>query len=71
VTLAADWVTISALATAAGTLVLALATFASVRQPRRARGRAVAAGRSCCPRDGEAWTATAARHWNIDRDEPR
>jgi hypothetical protein len=29
--LAADWVTISALATAGGTLVLALATFASVR----------------------------------------
>jgi len=36
VTLAADWVTISALATAAGTLVLALATFASVRSANRA-----------------------------------
>jgi hypothetical protein len=36
VTLAADWVTISALATAAGTLVLALATFASVRSAQRA-----------------------------------
>ncbi len=35
-TLAADWVTISALATAAGTLVLALATFASVRSANRA-----------------------------------
>jgi hypothetical protein len=34
--LAADWVTISALATAAGTLVLALATFASVRSANRA-----------------------------------
>jgi hypothetical protein len=33
---AADWVTISALATAAGTLVLALATFASVRSANRA-----------------------------------
>jgi hypothetical protein len=32
----ADWVTISALATAAGTLVLALATFASVRSANRA-----------------------------------
>jgi hypothetical protein len=21
--------------------------------------------------DGEGWTATAARHWNIDRDDPR
>jgi hypothetical protein len=31
-----DWVTISALATAAGTLVLALATFASVRSANRA-----------------------------------
>ena len=35
-TLVADWVTISALATAAGTLVLALATFASVRSANRA-----------------------------------
>jgi hypothetical protein len=34
--LAADWVTISALATAAGTLVLALATFGSVRSANRA-----------------------------------
>jgi hypothetical protein len=36
VIVAADWVTISALATAAGTLVLALATFASVRSANRA-----------------------------------
>ena len=34
--IAADWVTISALATAGGTLVLALATFASVRSANRA-----------------------------------
>jgi hypothetical protein len=34
--LAADWVTISALATAGGTFVLALATFASVRSANRA-----------------------------------
>jgi hypothetical protein len=34
--LAADWVTISALATAGGTLVLAAATFASVRSANRA-----------------------------------
>lgn len=34
--LAADWVTISALATAAGTLVLALATYAAVRSANRA-----------------------------------
>ncbi|MDX6507131.1 MAG: hypothetical protein QOG06_1775, partial [Gaiellaceae bacterium] len=34
--LAADWVTVSALATAGGTLVLALATFASVRSANRA-----------------------------------
>lgn len=33
---ATDWVTISALATAGGTLVLALATFASVRSANRA-----------------------------------
>jgi len=36
VLLAADWVTISALATAGGTLILALATFASVRSANRA-----------------------------------
>jgi hypothetical protein len=36
VLLAADWVTVSALATAGGTLVLALATFASVRSANRA-----------------------------------
>ena len=34
--IATDWVTISALATAGGTLVLALATFASVRSANRA-----------------------------------
>ncbi len=33
---ATDWVTVSALATALGTLVLALATFASVRSANRA-----------------------------------
>ena len=32
----ADWATISALATAGGTLVLAVATFASVRSGNRA-----------------------------------
>jgi len=32
----ADWATISALATAGGTLVLAVATFASVRSANRA-----------------------------------
>jgi hypothetical protein len=36
VTIAADWATISALATAGGTLVLALATFGSVRSANRA-----------------------------------
>jgi hypothetical protein len=36
VIVAADWVTISALATAGGTLVLAFATFASVRSANRA-----------------------------------
>jgi hypothetical protein len=36
VIVAADWVTISALATAGGTLVLAVATFASVRSAQRA-----------------------------------
>jgi len=47
VILATDWVTISALATAGGTLVLALATFASVRSANRAArvaGRTLLAG---------------------------
>jgi hypothetical protein len=34
----ADWVTISALATASGTLVLAVATFASVRSATGPQG---------------------------------
>ena len=137
-TLAADWVTISALATAAGTLVLALATFASVRSANRAArvaerslleglrplllasklddppqkigfvddkwflaegGRGIAEARDAVERrivliidllygdyEGgqrtitrfalrpfaeDGWTVTTARHWNIDRDDPR
>ena len=41
-----DWATISSLATAAGTLVLALATFASVRSANRAARAARAAEQS-------------------------
>src|SRR5262249_55009499 len=41
--IAADWATISSLATAAGTLVLALATFASVRSSNRSARIAEAA----------------------------
>src|SRR3954453_11257024 len=45
--MAADWTTISSLATAGGTLVLAVATFASVRSAKRsaqATERALLAG---------------------------
>ena len=47
----ADWVTISSLATASGTLVLAAATFASVRSASlgRPHGRARSPGRAAAP----------------------
>src|SRR5512142_1717141 len=41
--LATDWATVSSLATAAGTLILAIATFASVRSSNRAARIAEAA----------------------------
>jgi hypothetical protein len=81
----ADWSTISALTTGGGTLVLAAATFASVRSGNRT---ARLAERSLLanirplllpsrlddpqlPRQDQGWLVGVARHWNIDRDDPR
>src|SRR5436189_183776 len=119
----ADWVTISSLATASGTLVLAVATFGSVRSANRAArvaeqallagqrpllvssrfddaaqeeftgahaavqerrymtvyilygdqegGQRVISRFGLNPRDDGAWIATIARHWHLDRPDPR
>ena len=106
----ADWVTISALATAGGTLVLAGATFSSVRSANRAArvaersllaglrpllmpsrigdppqkvgfmddkwfyiegGQRTISRYALLPRDDGKWLATIARHWNVDRPDPR
>jgi hypothetical protein len=64
----ADWTTISALSTAGGTLVLAAATFASVRSANRS---ARAAERSMLPREDGGCLAAAARHWSVDGFDPR
>jgi hypothetical protein len=116
----ADWVTISALATAGGTLVLAVATFSAVRSANRlTRDIYVPAGDTgfwqgafrdpneplyavardaattakpvtidllygdheggqrmisrfgLSPTPGGTWLAVVARHWNLDRPNPR
>ena len=56
-----DWVTISALATAGGALALAAATYGSVRSANRAARVA----------ERTLMGATVARHWNVDRPDPR
>jgi hypothetical protein len=77
-----DWVTISALATAGGTLILSIATFASVRSANRtarAAEQALLVGLrpvlitrfSMTPREDGTWLATVSKHWNIDRRDPR
>jgi hypothetical protein len=82
-----DWASVASLATAAGTLVLAVATFAAVRSANRA---ARAAEQSMLvglrpllvpsrPQDDPqevffgdgSWLLSAGRHWNIDRPDPR
>jgi hypothetical protein len=75
-----DWVTISSLATAGGTLVLAVATFASVRsvnQAARTAERALQVGlrpllvpsRLEDPLIKVLWVD--GRHWSLDRPDPR
>jgi len=68
----ADWVTISSLATAGGTLVLAAGTFASVRSANRASRVAEMISRFfLTPRDDGGWLASAGRHWYLDGTDPR
>jgi hypothetical protein len=71
-----DWVTISSLATAGGTLVLAAATFGSVRSANRAARVAEESLMAnsqplLVPAREDTWLATVSRHWNVDRTDPR
>lgn len=72
-----DWTTISSLATAGGTLVLAVATFASVRSANRAARLAeqsllVGLRPVLMPsRDNGSWLAAVSHHWHVDRADPR
>jgi hypothetical protein len=64
----ADWATAASLATALGTLILAVATFSAVRS---GLGGTAAGPRSASSEDHPVWTLTVARHWKIDRPDPR
>jgi hypothetical protein len=66
-----DWASIASLATAAGTLVLAVATFAAVRSANHEGGQRVITRFSIIPRGDDAWLLSAGRHWNMDRPDPR
>ena len=70
-----DWTTIASLATAGGTLVLALATFASVRSANRSYTDEEGAQRAITAfllaPGKERWLCSAVRHWNLDRPDPR
>jgi hypothetical protein len=67
---ATAWSTIASLATALGTLILAVATFSAVRSSnlmaRIAQEQFLVQLRPVL-----RWLATASRHWNIDRPDPR
>jgi hypothetical protein len=56
VVLGVRWGTTASPATAGGTLVLAIATFASVRSANRA---------------AREWVASVTGHWYLDRESPR
>ena len=58
---ATEWATVASLATAVGTLVLAVATFASVRSANQFSLRHA----------NDRWLTTTGRHFNVDRPEPR
>ena len=66
---ASAWSTIASLATALGTLILAVATFSAVRSSnvmaKVAREQLLVQLRPVLT------TSTASRHWNIDRPDPR
>jgi len=63
--MSADWATISSLATAGGTLVLAVGL-----RPREITRFTMIPAKD--PDSGErTWYATTARHWSLDRPDPR
>jgi hypothetical protein len=66
-----DWATISSLATAGGTLVLAVELLYGDHEG----GQRMITRFGLIPISAEdgrrRWLAVAARHWNLDRDEPR
>jgi hypothetical protein len=73
-------VTISALATATGTLVLAVATFASVRSANRAArvaeqafliGQRAIGLFTVAPGEGHQWICSVVKHWDLDRPNLR
>jgi hypothetical protein len=66
-----DWASIASLATAAGTLVLAIATFAAVLYGDHEGGQRTITRFAMLPRQDGSWLATTARHWNVDRPDPR
>jgi hypothetical protein len=61
----ADWATISALATAGGTLALAVATYGAVHSSNRSARIAERL------EEQRRWLANAGLHWNLDRAGPR
>lgn len=75
-----NWTTIASLATAGGTLVLAVATFVSVRQGNRATRISERAARVAeqsllaqlnLVHQDDTWIASTVRHVNLDRPDPR
>ena len=68
-----DWATISSLATAGGTLVLAVATFASVRSSNRTARLAELSLQEfgLTPVGDDGWLTAVVRHWYLDQDGPR
>ncbi len=65
-----DWVTVSALATAGGTLILAIATFMSARSANRPAQRMISRFTLTSMPNG-SWLAIVGRHWNLDRADQR
>ncbi len=77
-----DWVTISALATAGGTLVLAgwlrdcitertIFAVELLYSDHEGSQRAIGLFALAPDGDGDQWICSVVRHWNLDRPNPR
>ena len=69
-----EWATVASLATAVGTLVLAVATFASVRSANfsaRWEGGQRVITQFALRRTDDRWLTSTGRHFNVDRPDPR